>query len=387
MGNRPKNIYSGYAFTGNPIVIVDDEPDFIGREAIYMLSIGDKEVYRGHYTLPLEANIAELCAPYINYFSEADCTDQTPAKEVLTGAALTACTMRAEVSNEYIYQAVLLPGGISKEIFRKLAEAGTDIFIARFLNHTRNFFFTLRGAGKILNLPEDETGPMYYLIDQTCEITISHDLDKSEFTVMAEPGVNAIDFGALRRYFANKHRIFPAVFHISIDRNPSITVVLQHSDPPACGHRLKYRNSLGVFDRFRLCTEPTVKLENSEEYDSEITPAVYNPITDDYTTIRAERTATRKVWEVSVPVDNAERLRLICDMICSTEVYLETGSGTIAVIPTADTLEWEESGALLTEIKLTLTAVESDSRILPDDFAALAGTQGVFTQEFTEEFT
>lgn len=391
-----KHIKSGFAFSGNPIWIASSPFDnFIGaiERGRLVASHRGSRVYEGTFSLPLRVNLADVAESLTEFFIEP----------VPDGRALytieDAQTLLADRRFDFWIEDVdgdddesdhvgctVIPGRVSRQNFRKLASLDTDIFAARFLAGKGNFFLTTRSSGWMIVMKETEMSPLYFIQSGTATLTVTDKLTgmSIEFPGL-ESGVYALDVSEVRRLFVDRHGVLPSVLDVRRGSGFGCRVVVEKAVPAKERYRLKFRNSLGVYDIIEVFG-PLTQTSDGEEDDVEGFDR-YDEIIDGFRKMR-NRTSSGISYEVSTGPIPPRAHNLLSDMLASEEVLLmDAFPEPVAVIPSVEEMRRKarpESPEIFT-LKL---AVAEDA----DAFtAAISGTSDsmkpkVFTRQFDRKF-
>lgn len=262
---KVQNVTSGYAFARNPIIIRDSFPAdaFDKRGGKLTIIMSGTNIYEGRFFPPLNLDISEIIDANIWNFPEPPENNTDPIVEIYDYGTLADFSI--VVVSEYDgYESersfLAIPGGISKQNFRRFVNLGSDVFDSRFLNPKGNFFLTTRTAGWRIIVKETELYPLYFLIKQHQEqIDVVETVTGKTLTFdRLGPGVSALDIDALRRRFMAEFRVIPNIFDVYMAGVFSCRIVVERSDISKERYRLKFRNSLGVFEIIELTGELSI---------------------------------------------------------------------------------------------------------------------------------
>ncbi len=387
-----KNIKGGYAFTRNPIILQANFPAtvFDKQGGKVTVTMSGTNIFEGRFFPPLNMDISEIVDAHSTYFWEPPKDNNYPVVEIWDYATL--CENEIYVCAEYAtYEEdckfMAIPGGISKQNFRRLAELRTDIFLTRFQNPKCNFFLTTRTAGWRVVIKETELYPLYFFIHQQNEQidVVETILGKILTFDGLDRGVYALDIDALRRKFMAIHRVIPNIFDVYMAGVFSCRIVVEHSDISKERYRLKFRNSLGVFEIIEL----TGKLSVSPEYDEadDATFKRYDSLTGDFC-IERERVERRQTITVETGIKRPDEVRFLMDMIASDEVYLlDLAELPIKVIPSVEDFSYSPRPDSPEKFSIKLTAVDTETNIMQDIIDGMEGRKPrVFTNQFSKQF-
>jgi len=216
-------------------------------------------------------------------------------------------------------------GGISKQLLRRYADSGTDVFAEKLKNATKNFFLTTRSAGTII-IAENELLPLYFYAKglvfsiQTGGVTIG----TYNFTDMPADGLDSIDFNDLRGNVLMTENKLVSVFDIYSGAVLRFSVLI--ADAKWTPYYLKFKNSWGVYELFALDTEidyvPVV--EEAKQVSK------YDVLIDDFST-HTMRKVIGGSYEISTVYKSALDLHFMLDMLHSDDVILVANGNEYAV--------------------------------------------------------
>ena len=236
-------------------------------------------------------------------------------------------------------------------------------------------------------MKETELYPLYFLISQQIkQIDVVETVTGKTLTFdRLGMGVSALDIDALRRRFMNDHRVIPNIFDVYMAGVFSCRVVVERSDISKERYRLKFRNSLGIFEIIELTGELSV----SPEYE-EAEEAIFkrlDSVTGDFYTER-ERVERRQAITVETGVKRPDEVRFIMDMIASEEVYLlDLTALPVKVIPSAEEFTYRPRPDAPEKFSIKLTIADAETNIMQD---IIDGSEGrkprVFSKQFSKQF-
>ena len=391
-----RGIKSGFAFTRNPIVLRSgaDEWDDIVIENVhtsgtFIIKIDGSQVYKGRFFPPLELDISEIVDAAVSFFKEPtgaeplellyEVSDGMPPL-VEVGAEFDGMRRNCDFS--------AVPGGVSKQNYRRMLAGETDIFETRFLNPENNFFLTTRTAGWRIVMKETEIFPLYmlYFFKRSEKLSVVETTGGNSLTFLnLDHGVYAVNIDQLRRRFMEEHNVIPSVFDIYTDDRFSCRIVLEQSDICKERYRLKFRNSLGVFEIIELTGELSITPEYEEG--DEVQFKRFDSVTGDFNKER-ERMECAQTITIETGVKRPDEIRFLMDMLGSEEVYLlDLGSSPVRVIPSVKGMTYKPRPEEPQKFTLSLAVAESETNIMQD---IIDGTEGrrprVFTKQFSKQF-
>lgn len=390
-----QNIRSGFAFTRNPIILRDSFPAEANdpRGGLLTVTMDGTDIFEGRFYPPLDIDLSEILDAYVYPLPEPhENTTNFPQPIIEIEDAGEFSCRSALVYYEYDsfpgeVQFTVIPGGISKQNFKRFVNTGQDIFNARFLNYKGNFFLTTRTAGWRISIKETELYPLYFL----CPKGLG-DLDITDVTSGAvyscgglDAGVMALDIDQLRRAFMEDYDVIPSIFDIYADGVFSCRIVVEQSDISKERYRLKFRNSLGVFEIIEITGEMTISPEYKDG--EETTFKRYDSDTGDYYTDR-ERIERRQSIQVNTGVKREVEVRFLMDMIGSEEVYLlDLTPLPVKVIPSVEEMAYRPRPNAPQSFTLKLEISEAETNIMQD---IIDGSEGrkprVFSKQFSKQF-
>lgn len=387
-----QGIKSGYAFSRNPIILRETYPSdaFDKNGGSFSIMLDGTNIYEGRFFPPMEIDLSEILDAYVSYFPEPPEDNENPVIEIEDAGELSCrqCFVVAEYDSlESEGNFTVIPGGVSKQNYKRLLTTGQDAFTARFLNFKNNFFLTTRTAGWRVILKETELYPLYFLVSQQEEqITAIETITRTELTFdRLYPGIYALDINALRRRFMSENRVIPNVFDIYMAGVFSCRIVVERSDISKDRYRLKFRNSLGVFEIIELTGELSITPDYSAAKEASFKR--YDSITGDFYTDR-ERVERKQSITVETGVKRPDEVRFLMDMIGSDEVYLlDLTPFPLKVIPSVEEFTYKPRPDTPEKFTLKLEISDSEINIMQE---IIDGSEGrkprVFSKQFSKQF-
>ena len=389
-----QHVKSGFAFSGNPIWVAASPRDyFFGEEAKgrFVASHRGSRVFEGVFSQPLRVNVADVAESLSDFFA-APTADGRGLYLIEDGQTLADRRfdfwfedVDAERESE-IVGCTVIPGRVSRQNFRKLASLDTDLFAARFLADEGNFFLTTRSSGWMIVMKETEMSPLYFLQSETATLTVTDKLTgiSIEFPEL-ESGVYALDVSEVRRLFVGRHGVLPSVLDVRRGSGFGCRVVVEKGATAKERYRLKFRNSLGVYDIIEVFG-PLTQTSDGEEEDVEGFDR-YDEIVDGFRKMR-NRTPSGISYEVSTGPMLPRAHNLLSDMLASEEVFLmDAFPEPVAVIPSVEEMRRKVRPESPEIFNLKLTVAEDADAFT----AAISGTSDsmkprVFTRQFDRKF-
>lgn len=339
--------------------------------------------------MPFSIDISEIADSFVEYAP-------TPAQ---SGAIIEYFDdyAAAELKFEYVdnhgglshpVSVNVIPGGVSKQNYRRFLSFGSDAFAVRFLNRSGNYFLTTRTSDWRIVLRETELFPLYFLADKPInEIKISAtDIEGVEWVSgTLSPGMYAIDINALRRYLFDSGDVIVSEFDIFTDGIFSCRLVIRRSAPAKERYRLKFRNSLGVFEVMELIgslsINPVLDDDDDTTYDR------WDSISRSFV-IGRDRLEQKKAFTIDNLKVSEIGLPFFMDMIGSDEVYLlDATQNQLPVIPSVDDLSLQRIPKNIETISLKLDICDYDIN-MSDDVNSTDDSKKprIFSKQFSEQF-
>lgn len=366
------NIPCGFAFSRNPIVVKEVFPNekLNHRGGNLVVRMDGSAIFEGRFFPPLRMDLSEIIDAHALFLPDIrPGLPDDPILEIedigeLHSRKVTVVYSYGDIAAAHDFTAI--PGGVSNQNYKRWTELGTDAFSARFLNYGGNFFLTTRTSGWQIVIKETELYPLYFLAPEgLADVVISDPTSENAYNCeKLEPGVFALDIERLRSYFITEHDVLPSIFDICISGNLACRVAIAQSLPSVESYRLKFRNSLGVFEIIEaigsLAFQPEYDESENASFDR-IDSATGNFVSD------RERVARQLSAQINMSVGSSEDINFIMDMAASEEVYLlDMTDIPIRVIPSIDEFTYQRRMILPANIPLKLKFSESESNIMQD---------------------
>lgn len=391
------NVKKGIAFSKNPILLrsnltVDDYNPITGIP-FTVYAEGMDQRYAGRYNQPFSVNISEIVDAYAYTIGEPIMSNHiNGVREVEDQGTMHERTVYVDITedNQDEWQCLIIAGGVSRQNYRRYARMKTDAFEARFLNNANNFFMTTRTAGWRIVMKETELYPLYFIslerflymtvVERTTGKTLIQD---GNF----DSGIFALDIDALRKQFFDEYGVLSNSFDIykGDPSQYSCSIVIERSDPARERYRLKFRNSLGVFEIIELAGELAITPDYAAADEARFSR--YDAETDDFTADR-ERITRPQSLTIETGVMRADTVRFLMDMIGSEEVYLlDLSELPVKVIPSIEELKYKPRPETPQKFTVKLQMAEDETNIMQD---IIDGTEGrkprVFSKQFSKQF-
>lgn len=391
------NVKKGIAFSKNPILLrssltVDDYNPITGIPFTVYAS-GMNQRYVGRYNQPFSVNISEIVDAYAYTIGEPIMTYHiNGVREVEGPGTISERKIYVDITEDNLdeWECLIIAGGVSRQNYRRYARMKTDAFEARFLNNANNFFMTTRTAGWRIVMKETELYPLYFIslekflymtvVERTTGKTLIQD---GNF----DSGIFALDIDALRKQFFDEYGVLSNSFDIykGDPSQYSCSIVIERSDPARERYRLKFRNSLGVFEIIELAGELAITPDYAAADEARFSR--YDAETDDFTADR-ERITRPQSLTIETGVMRADTVRFLMDMIGSEEVYLlDLSELPVKVIPSIEELKYKPRPETPQKFTVKLQMAEDETNIMQD---IIDGTEGrkprVFSKQFSKQF-
>lgn len=384
-----QGLKSEFVFSRNPVLLKGDAPQQ-GQDVDVSLTLGEgDEIYSGSISRPYSLEVSEILDANAPYFAEVR-GSESPVKLVESLEQMRYETNRycTAMINGAMASFYVIPGGVSKQNFRRYQQLQTDAFAARFLNPRNNFFLTTRTAGWKIIMKETELYPLYF-INRTGNNSITLEDTLTHWGVqpgMTEPGVYVLDLEHARGLFLHFKGILPAVFDVKMGDDYACRIIIERSDISRERYRLKFRNSLGVFEIMEITGDLTFSPKYSDQDDSAAFRR-YDPDTGDFYSTRERLTRGMSVT-VATGVKRPDEIRMLMDLIGSDEVYLLDLTDTpTRVIPTVENMKYSPRPETPQTFDLKLEFAEDESNIMQDIIDGLEGRKPrVFSKQFSKQF-
>ncbi len=379
------------AFTRNPIFVRENFQTGQVETGSFSVEMSGAVVYDGRFYPPFAVDLAEIVDAAGGYFREPEDDEDSTLIEIEDSGDFSCreAIIRADydgMSSEYKF--VAIPGGISKQNFRRLVSLGKDIFATRFLNPSGNFFLTTRTAEWRIIVKETELFPLYFLVPtdvNRIDIVEAVTSKTLSYEISDDVPVCALNLDSLRLEFMETHNVIPSVVDVYAGGAYSCRIVIERSDISKERYRLKFRNSLGVFEIIELTGEMSLSPDYDDSDDSTFNR--YDSVTHDFYTAR-ERLERKLVVEVATGAKNPDEVRFLMDMLASEEVYLlDVTTTPLKVIPSVDDFSYKMRPSSPEMFTISLEVADSETNIMQD---ITDGTEGrkprVFTKVFSKQF-
>lgn len=388
-------VFSGYAFSGNPIWICHDNAGGFASQVekcLVKVEARGAVVYEGVCELPMRLNASELVAPFCAPVAERS-ADGSVLYRVEDGMTVEDRRFNFWVVNTQGDQSdhascVVLPGRVSRQNFVKLHKSCTDIFAARFLADKGNFFLTTKTNSWLLQIPETEVAPLCFISSQAGNISFT-DRFSGERLVFEwlEAGIYAVDVEELRVAFAERYGMLPSVLDVEKNGCFSCRIVITAPAHRKDCYRLKFRNAYGFFELLEL-SGPLTRRIGFDGEDEQTATRRYDSLADDFIQVKTRAQRGKTVFSASSGFLSPRRMDFFADMLGSEEVcLLGCGPVPLPVIPSIEEFEMEVRTDAPKSFTLNLTLAYDQLAYMADisgDFDSVRPR--VFSRRFTKQF-
>ena len=384
-----KNVYpQNNAFTRNPILISVSAPTL----ATYKVYADGNLMFTGNGIGDFTVNISEILE---TVFGE---TDAPSGNAMLLMFAqqnnYTYVTFEVNTTsdNTETVQLIAWKGGINKTDYRYLRNHETDIFSAKFLNYSGNFFFTTRTYGWAITMKETELEPLAFIMPQISgeeqgHISVKEVVTGHTVQIEGAPGIlMALNMEAVRKHFYVQYGVLANLFDIMNPYHPGRTACrIAIEEAPGAQERcaVRFLNSFGVYERIDLVGKATIQLAGNQDEDTVY--QVYDEDTDSFTKKRV-RIPIGSTYKIQTGIKRGDELAFIQDMLASDSVYLALPDQEIKVIPY---FEQTTRAYVQTEpesMDIAFKPVEDDSNMSPRRTKYGTTRPRIFTSVFNEQF-
>lgn len=248
---------------------------------------------------------------------------------------------------------IIYPGAVNKMFRRKLKAAGNNIFDLKLKNANSNFFLSTRTFNTELFIPENELMPLAYYAEGMNFSIKADEIILADINDTGTEEIRFIDLVQLRKECALTYKRWVNVFKIVSSGAWSCSVIITEAE--ATGFYLKFRNSLGAFEKIALYEEASYspKLTAADqylEYDSDISELTKvnnrNSLTSNYSFI--------------ANCENADKRLFLLDALLAKDTFISIDGVDYSAKFTADI-------AVLTATNMEPTTVNIQAAINDDE--------------------
>lgn len=359
----------------------------------FRITMDSANIFTGRFNYPHFINIADIVNAYVAKIPQPDEVEPISYGPILQieDEAEVQCrevsvVFDGEFDEEFAF--IAIPGGVSKQNFKRLGGLrNTDIFKERFLAPNTNCFLTTRTAGWRVIMKETELLPLYFINDtEQDEFSFVEKATGKSLTIdRLGKGIYALDIEALRNHFFASDNILANNFDIYHRGLFACRLVIERADPSRERYRLKFRNSLGVFEIIEITGEMTITPEWADADESIYKR--YDRETDDYFSQR-DRIERKQKITVQTGVKRPDEVRFLMDMLGSDEVYLLDLAGLpVRVIPSAEEFTYKQRPEAPESFAIILELADTETNILQEIIdGSEARKPRVFSKQFSKQF-
>ena len=230
----------------------------------------------------------------------------------------------------------VLPGGTSMHNYRLLRHQGSDFVAQRVRNYAGNFFLTTRSDKWVIPVPETEVMPLVF-VHPGAAIVFTEPITGKQYThtpATSQEGKYALlDIDRMRRWFYETYHVIPSVLDVSVpsvavSQQPSCRIVITRAALARQRQVIIFLNSYGAWETISLPGTATITPVSPEEQQSKR----WDPLTADFYAHR-ERLPLNFTAAVQTGYADADRMRLLLDMMTSQHVYMLIAGAWQKVIP------------------------------------------------------
>lgn len=257
-------------------------------------------------------------------------------------------------------------GGISRQNILRYWELSedADVFSGRLLVANNNFFWTNRSADWRFRIPETELEPLIFI--KVNDVPESMEL-KTEFGVyeagLDRMGVFALDLSILRSKIIEEKNALCNIFEVWRGGKFACKITIEEAPSAIERATLRFRNSLGVYERFDLVGQMREKITQNAESSSFMR---YESSTMEFIKHRL-RQWTKRSYENSILIPPPDKQALLLDMLSSDEVWLlSSDNPPCRVIPSVEELNFDVRQTKPEKVNIILDCIFDDSNISPD---------------------
>ena len=271
-------------------------------------------------------------------------------------------------------------GGVSRQLFYELRQAGTDIFQARFLNYNGNFFFSAVDTSWQVIRRETELMPLFFIMPEGGITLTAHGTSQAwESGTDYEGGLVSIDIQKLRRHFFNTYGILPSLFDVAAATDNICQIAVEQAQPSKNTVTARYLTSLGTWEKMVLTDNPQIGYSIGNE-DNNDTYKVFDTVTQDFVDSRTRRDAVNTINATTSHLLPRQR-RALLEMLQSDCVYVAVdGAPEQAALAAIDELAWQHRKDGPERFNISFTPIRSGN------IPWLYERPGIFTPQFTPPF-
>lgn len=352
------------------------------RYGVVKVAYAGADVFEGRFTSPLQIDLSGIAAACAAYLPDAEGSAGVSRLKLLADIPKLTAKFTINGVTETV-ERVIIPGGVSSQNFVVYAAENSDAFDSRFLASTGNFFLTTRTSGWQILIPETELYPLCFLNSSTFTLVVQDAVSLEQRSLSISAGLWALNLVEMRRWFVEQKGVLPSVFNILRDGKRACQIVVTRQEAAPERYRLKFRNSLGVFEMVSLTgalkMQPSLSDEDSSYRE-------FNHVTRQWAA-RRQRAARTMALSIESGICN-ESMCSMEDMVCSDEVYLlDLYDQPVRVIPAVENITYDALTKQPERFEFKFELADEETMIMPEISGADASKrQGLFSRQFDKHF-
>lgn len=356
---------SPLAFSRNPLLLTAASSSLLSF-SVFDVTAGEQLLYTGHGEDEFTVNLAEIIDAL---FPDMPLSQGEDVIGDISSLGLKR-DIRVDLENEEgdtaSHSLGVLRGGTSLSRFRRMQEAGTDVFTLRFLNYKGNFFLTARSEGWIVPMGEVELTPLPFiapaqpLVIRECHTGCVYLPPEG---AMCQGGLSLLHVDRLREWFYRNCGVLPSLFDVLVGDVLACRVAVTLSAASPWYPVVRWLDAYGAWCRLQF-QAPVLKHYAQPEQDDYLQ---YLPETDSFAS-RTGRRPLKASYSLSSGAMRPDKIRLIADMLASEAVFLQVPgiTGEVRVIPAAEDLQFGERATEPESVSLSFRVTEQEAQpVLP----------------------
>lgn len=352
------------------------------RYGVVKVAYAGSDVFEGRFTSPLQIDLSGIAAACAACLPDAEGSAGVSRLKLLADIPKLTAQFTINGVTE-IVERVIIPGGVSSQNFAVYAAENTDAFDSRFLASTGNFFLTTRTSGWQILIPETELYPLFFLASSAFTLVVQDAVSGYQRSISIIAGFWSLDINGMRRWFMEQHGVLPSVFNIIRAGKTACQIVVTRQEAAPERYRLKFRNSLGVFEVVSL--KGALKIQPSLG-DEDSSYREFNQVTRQWAA-RRQRPVRTMVFTIESGIC-IESMRSMEDMVCSDEVYLlDLFDQPVRVIPTVENMSYDALTKQPERFGFKFELADEETMIMPEISGADSSKRpGLFSRQFDKHF-
>lgn len=372
-----------FLFTRNPIIFEVDRW-IHGVSGSFSVVLNEEDTFKGRFSAPSEINVAQIVdamtPPLPWHDPEGDFVQCLESGIKLNERSFEIITHSEDKGLNSIYTFFAIPGGVPVQ-HDQIDPQDTPIN-SRFQNKSGNRFLTVRSSEWIIEIPEEEVHPLYFLSYGTSTLTFSFQCMPDNISEEVTTGIYCLDITALRKFVFENYGSIPSVIDISFGGTPARIVITKQS-PSKNRQKVLFINSLGAPELYSFepinTVESTGPLEQNENY------LVYNSSTSLFVKA-SQRSILSKKHNYNIVIKSEAEATLLLEMLNSDNCWLQNPNGWIKAVPSYEKLEIQNEFKSPQNISFELTESQSDMCMLPPVGKSYSIQPNRFSNNFSKEF-